>query len=259
MKSGYTLLNGYTDNAYGGNYSVPEAPSTLGNGLIHYYTLDEPTGSFIDSVGSKNLTRSGSGVTSVAGKHGNAARFTTSSGNAFNVTGYALGQTTDGVCWAWWAYRDTQPVTNVASMLAYPSTTNTVWDFSMTTSANRLGGNVKCAVNPSVSVAPSVAPGLYGAWHLFVVNWNENHDKKLHMYCISLGTSGVSAGTGGSELLFNGTAGFAIARGGVTGTQPFGVTGVVAMIDEVGVWNRWLTLAERNDLYHAGAGKFYPF
>jgi hypothetical protein len=50
--------------------------------LIHYYKLDEASGNAVDSVGSKNLTQSGT-VGSATGKINNARSFT--AGNVFSI------------------------------------------------------------------------------------------------------------------------------------------------------------------------------
>lgn len=213
-----------------------QAQSSLLTGLVHYWTLDEASGTRADSVGGATLTDNNT-VTSTTGVHGSAASVISGNSEYLSVTSFSLPSTP--TVSFWFKGTDSNSFSGLFSLGAFGNSTFTAFKDSG-------AGAIRFTIsNGSGQVAVASASGKWdGAFH-HVVAW-VSADAKAHL--VVDGVESVSAGalTG---TLFVGPATLQIGR------QIDNLTGVV---DEVAVWSRVLTPDERATLYNSGAGKFYP-
>lgn len=229
------------------------SPSTLLNGLLMYWSLDDTLAEIINGY---NLTIGGT-ATYAAGKHNNGGSFPTNTARFFTAAAPSLCQATpnDGASFACWAFRDTNAPAN-ARVLSHISATPA---FNMR-SANGITYNAAIA-NEFITI--NVSPGgdiTDGQWHLLVLVFNRNHDRIVRAYLPDQSLSSIS-GAGASEKMFATASSLLtnIGMGSTAVANPWGAAGATSLIDEVMVWNRAISDAEITELFNLGAGKFYPF
>lgn len=231
--------------------------SSLLNNLYAAWPLDEASGSRVDVIGGRNLTPQGS-TAAAAGKHNNCTSHPDTTAYLVSPATLTLGQDDSGVSWSCWVRRSV-PDTNTCGAFNAATATSPSWGIRSNVTSGTLNVFIRDGTNTQVSISPASGNVCNDAWHLVIMVWNENHDKKLHLYVPTYGLSFESA-VQGSELLWTTAINHAVHVGRAASTTfPWGDAGVNAYVDEPYIWSRALTLAERTDLYNAGAGKFYPF
>jgi len=215
---------------------------SFNNGLMAYYSLDEPTGTFFNNSvfpWKNNESCSAYGSTfcpiSVVGKHGNALYFNGTSWLDSQNDAFTLAEFSGGVTFCSWVN----------------STDNDGEIFN-------IGGHIYYRVESYYSsvIMGSVAggDGVQSTSKLDGKNWA--------FICIT--HSGTNPSN--SEIYFNGTSegikseSIALPPGlglGIGARALDGGTNLTGMIDEVMLWNRSLSATEIADLYDSGTGTFY--
>ena len=224
---------------------VPLPPSTLKNGLLGYWGMDETEGNFLDATGNENdgVLVGESFTRGVAGKVG----------NALEVTSAAAPQT-----------RVVTPITLACdfSVSMWVKTGNTGWATLVSqTSTGCRGMGLFCydgglyfsvytgdpeTLNPGAESGgfSVVGPGINdGNWHHVVCLLNEDSTAMIYVdgvFCDAT-TGTYSMYPAPDPLMF------------FENSSCFGQI-LVGTMDELGVWNRALTLAEVVQLYNAGSG-----
>lgn len=230
--------------------TAPQAvtATSLSTGLVGYWKLDEASGTRNDSGGTNHLTDNNT-VTQAAGKVANAAQFTAANSEYLSVADSAALSTGDidfTICA--WVYLDSKSSSRLIvskGTLATAAATEYWVDHLASTDRFRFGvstGAALATVSADVLGAPSLA-----TWY-FVVAW---HDSVGNTINISVN---------------NGAANSAAHSAGVQdSTQPFqigaaaGPSGFMdGRVDEVGVWKKVLTAAERTLMYNGGSGRTTP-
>jgi hypothetical protein len=242
---------GGASNALPFTITAPPPSPALLTGLVAYWNLDEASGTTrVGSVGF-NLSDVNT-VGSTTGKVGNAADFETSQDAHLGATDAAASVVdfsgNQDFTIAFWARFESQPGTmfiinkyrsDVAQRSYRIDYLASADDFLFTVSGNGMA---------FTDIATTANVGL-ATWY-FVVAW---HDASADTINISIndGTANSTAHTTG---VFNSNANFVIgARHDNTTTQTFD-----GLVDELGIWNRVLTPAERTQLYNSGNGVTYP-
>lgn len=228
------------------NETASSAASTLNNGLVAYWKLDETSGTRADSVGSITLS-DGNTVGYAAGKQGNAASFVATSSEYLYAANPAPLQFADEdftfACWVKFTSLGTVGILNklatVNGLRSYRLYVNIsgqlFWDVSP-------DGNTDVVLStPSGSVTT-------GAW-FFVVCWHDSVANKLRI-CVNNGTVYETDHAGG---VFNSASAFQV------GTLRATLGYMTGEVDELGAWDRVLTSDEITELYNSGNGKTYPF
>lgn len=217
----------------GGGQGGGGTPSTLLNGLVSYYKLDESAGSssWVDQLVYANLTASGT-VGSAAGIQGTAA--VTTSGFLQAASGKLDFKSTDNFTIAVWVYPtsivgSSQVISkNLAYRLAMKFDGST-WNFSN-------------AFNTPVSAGTPTA----NAWQLIVV-WQD----------VTAGTFNISVNNGtpvsATHAVLNEAADVFNFGNRAEADLP-----LIGRLDETGIWSRVLTAGERTILYNSGLGVTYP-
>jgi len=231
--------------AFGTEVIVPGgAASSLLNGLISYWKLDEAAGQRNDSHSTNHLTDNNT-VASVAGKIGLAIDnvkvdqdFLNHVDNAeLNVAG---NQDFTIAFWFWneaqfttdaWVTKYTGGGTNQDQYLIYY---NNVVRFI-----------IRAADNSTVNVVSSLGALAPGVWR-FIVCWRDGINASLQI------NNGVIDSLPWVKDTKNSAVDFRIGRFGAASYSD-------SRIDEVGFWKRALTAGERATLWNGGAGRTYPF
>lgn len=236
--------------------TISSGSSTLNNGLVAYWKLDE------SSDGSSQTDRSDSEPTGTAqtltdvntvpngtGKIGNCANLTRTSSERFNRNDSSdlSGGSGKSMTFVAWVKLTSKVNGYVASKSA---ASNIEFGINYTAPAtDRFGffvsndGTATASVTANTLGAPSLA-----TWYFLVV---------YHEDGVGIGISVTSDGAG-SVAAFDTTA---HTTGIFDGTGPFQLgafqsgTHFDGMIDEVGFWSRKLNASELSELYASGSGK----
>lgn len=231
------MLRGYTPDGQGtGGYSVSGgvALSTLVTGLVSYWSLDQPSGTRADSVGSADLTDNNT-VGSDTGKNGNAASFVAANSESLSTTTTFPPSEADFSVSGW-----IKPTATSGVHIIFASGNGTgagEWQLWQ-------GGDFVVELDSGGSVGAGAASTDWQ--HVFLSYTTA--DKKLAFYCNNvLRNTATGAGTGayGAGKVFS------------IGKWADGSYCYDGLIDEVGFWSRVLTEDERTELYNSGPGKFY--
>lgn len=220
-----------------GTESTTPASSLL-TGLVHYWKLDETSGTRADSVGGATLSDNNT-VLYAAGIHDNAATFVVVNNEWLSlaspsITADLAGDFTVSTWFNPTTFTDRNTLINMPGMvldLKLSGTQRIQWYFT----------------NVSTPVVLSNSAINLTAWNCVTLTWTASTRLmtiQLNGDTVATQTAAVDRPTANAATLI-GLLG--------SGTRRFD-----GSIDEVGVWNRVLTDAERLTLYNSGAGKFYP-
>jgi hypothetical protein len=224
------------------------ADTTLFNGLVAYWPLDEQASWRLDSVDSHVLTDHNSVSSELTPPDGDAligraANFSAASSQYLSVadnadlsaSGSDLGDMTFS---AWVRLSDKSTYRYIISKSAV---TEYYIDYNPSQDRFRFGWGT-----PYVWADALGSPSI-NTWY-FIVGWYDSVGNTINISVNGLSDSAVPVGFDPS-----GNGDFLIGFQGDLGYYMDG------LIDEVGVWRRMLTSDERAELYNGGAGNAYPF
>lgn len=216
--------------------------STLNNGLVAYWNLDEVSGNRADSVDTNTLQDNGS-TGSTTGIHNLAASFVAANGTYLLAADAGLH------------------VTNKLGVSAWVNHSSGNYDFAKFTAMDSGGLGIFVQLSTSAiiffdnSATISATFSFPSGWHHFVLSYDGtgvDNDAKVQIYVD--GTPASIAWAGLVPTSYNGnTSPWALGATGDGGGP------ATTLIDEVGFWGRKLTSGEAAELYNGGSGKFYPF
>lgn len=221
--------------------------STLVNGLLDYWPLDETNGvTRTDWVGGNNLTQSGAVLESPNGKMAACAKWNASSTYYLQCADNAsFAFTTNSFTISSWIF-----ISNVNSnMNAVTKRNGSHLDFQLLYWAtpkrfSTFYSDSLKTVNADALGAPTVS-----TWYN-VVSWIDTTNDTINIQ--------VNAGSTNSASLAG------VRQAHTTAPLYFGYNGLTpasysyGFLDEVHFWNRVLTLAERQALYNNGLGRSVP-
>lgn len=228
------------------------AGSTLLDGLIHYWTMDEASGVRADSVGSADLTDVNTVGSSLRGPKGVAAISSAATTEYLEKTSFpSLGSAWSAAIWV-------RPAVLTPLESEYPcvlSLQNTNsgghWASDTVFSLHRVSADgtwtpIAGALNDSFS--QPVIPFAAAEWSLIVLTFDYDGDKKLHA-SVNGGTEVLGAAVTGPQT--DAAAKLRICSGSHV------VTASTGNVGPVGLWSRVLTEAERIALVNSGNAKKY--
>ena len=235
------IINPYRYGGVGG---------TLADGLESWWSLDETSGTRVDSViaTGNDLTDNGT-VLSAVGKQSNAAQFVNGNVEYLSITGNASLQTGDiDFTHCLWVYLDSVssemflmsgwgPNSSTAN-LAY-----TIGHYPPTDTFYYVVGNQSTF---GIKFSDSAASVVADTWY-FVATWHDSVANTINLQVDNGTIDSLSYSSGSHTNItdFNiGSAGSSLWTDG--------------RIDEVGYWKRLLTASERTELYNSGSGIGYP-
>ncbi len=235
----------------------PAPDSTLLNGLVSYWKLDENSGDAFSSLNAYILSNIGS-ADYVSSKINNGW-----SGDANNTTKALVTNSILGFNYStpftynFWINVTSQPAPNTAATLLQWSDNETpnnhgyhdVQLYNDNGTMQIYIGRNNVALNEQFGANYTFIPG---AWYMLTYSWdgsvlklfiNDNISPIISAPSISTGTNGV----------------IGIGTGFKLGADTFTNRYFSGLLDEVGVWNRVLTPIEVTRLYNAGQGIQHPF
>jgi hypothetical protein len=223
------------------------AASSLLDGLVAYWKLDEASGIRFDSVGTNHLSDNNT-VGSAIGKIGNAASFVAANSEYLSSASAALDLTGNYSISVWINF--TSSITSIvlgryndgANRGFAIRTSNGEIQFYHAVQGSSEGGFISNVIN---------SPPSYndGTWHHCVATFEIGIGSALYINNTLVGTANTT--TSGISSY---TQAFRVgAQDGVPGRYYTGEA------DEIGIWGRVLTPAERTQIYNGGAGITYPF
>jgi hypothetical protein len=223
--------------------------NTLINDLLAYWKLDETSGTRFDSTANNNDLTDNNTVGSGTGKIGNAASFVAANNEYLSrssSSGLLAG--TGGITVAAWVKPD---VVNQTQQIAG------VWEGTTLTDQYRIGilasGEyfVQVRDNSGTTALTSIAgSAVSGAWRL-VFGWYDATAQTINLQVFDGSTNPTSTISFTATLNVPSSPLFNVAKGGAAYYD--------GLIDELGSWERVLTLTERTQLYNSGSGLTYPF
>lgn len=222
----------------------------LGAGLTSYWTLNETSGSRLDSVGTDHLTDNNT-VGFVAGVNGNAASFVGANSESLSGTFIPLDASLGFTIAGWLSVTTGSSAGGVYARNGDAIGTGGGFELSPEGIANTyllFVANNDALESTTANLTPLGNLSL-DVFHHFVC-WYDPTDKKVRGV-LDGGSVEVAPGALTSDPVFDSST---FNLGGVSPAS-FSTSGM----DEVGVWNRVLTAQERATLYNAGVGTFYPF
>lgn len=230
------IINTHNPEIPTANFTANNSP--LLNGLVHYWNLNETTGTRSDSLGAAPLTDNNT-VGFTTGKNGNAATFVSANLESLSDTTINPGDT--DFSFSLWI-RETSLGTYV--LVARDGSGSRTFLLDVETNKPTFYN-----LPASNSVVSTVTLSTATWYHVYAYHDSVNNqigisvNNETIVTTATTGAPGSTPGipfrvgardTPGSELYFNGD------------------------IDELGMWSRTLSTTERNTLYNSGTGKFYP-
>ena len=213
-------------------------PQSLLAGLVSYYKFDENTGTVAnDSVGINTGHWSGTGDSWTTGKINSG--ISTNGAGGIDCGNDASIQLTSAFTYAFWVKMTSL---NAFSQFLGKDSGGTRGTGIYIHSSGKpyivvhIGGNEYNNYDGTNTTLPT------GSWHFIVATLDTSHKLKYY-YDTKQETATVSL----SGNVNNGSSNFYIS------------SGFNGVIDEVGVWNRTLTVPEIQTLYNSNTGYQYPF
>lgn len=231
------------------------APSfPLLDSLTSYWSLEEASGTRVDAHGDNDLTDNNT-VTSATGKVGNAADFEANNSEYLSDadnTSYPSGNNDMTIC-GWINLESLGTARRGFGQWDFGNAQRG-WFVQWLDAADRFMFSVSSnGTLQTHVVATTVDPTPTGTW-FFVVAW---HDATNDLIYIQV-NNGTPQSAAHSTGIHDSTAAFSIGvMHNNTVAESDASLIMDGLIDEVGLWSRVLTAAERTFLYNAGNGRSY--
>ena len=221
-----------------------EKLSTLSQGLIAHWKLDEEDGERADSLGVNSLTDNNT-VTKAEGVLDNAGQFTLANSEYLSILDNEdLSCGAIDYTWAAWVYMDSNPV-GVSYILSKAD--NFTADYKL---FREITAGKPFVFQVGGAIATSGTTTTTGTWY-FVVCWLDTEGDTVNIQ-INDGTidstTELSIATNTVDFIIGATKGAMVVESFHDGR-----------IDSVSLWKRLLTADERTALYNDGNGLDYPF
>jgi hypothetical protein len=223
--------------------------STLQQSLVAYWKLDEASGTRLDELngcgGSGCDLTDNNTVTQNPGVIGNAAQFTVANSEYLSHVDDADLSMNGSFSIVAWVYLDSKSTTRSFISKYNTGTPNREYFLRYGITADRFEFNM----SPDGTVAFTASAGNFGSpsiatWY-FLAAWYDSTAQQVGI-SVNNGTADTSS-TSSNNQVFDGTSAFEIGRQN-------GLVPMDGRIDEVGLWKKALTSAERTLLYNSGAG-----
>jgi Tfp pilus assembly protein PilV len=226
----------------GNSFPFFSSVSSLCSGIVSYWTMDQTSGDVLDSISGN--TGASPGTTSVGGRVTNARSFGGS--DYINVTNNTTLQLTSAFTLSTWI-KVTSNTAQQEIIGKWNTSGSGSQGYILRLESNGKLGGYACA--SSCSVVTGTTTVTTNAWHHVVFTFDGVNTGKLYLdNSLDNTNSSMQTPTSGTNNL---------SIGGRPSSNPgLYINGI---IDEVGIWNKALTLADITTLYNCGAGNSVPF
>jgi hypothetical protein len=224
---------------------IPSSGSTLLNDLEAYWKLDETASTRFDSTANSNDLTDNNTVGSTTGKIGNAASFVETNNEFLSIASNTDLQLNSG-SWTISFWLKTPTIAGTQTFLSKWS--NAKREYIIYSASGRVTvaiGNGSAAAASFQTNGPNHSDDIWN----FVVVWYDAVASKSYIQLdngsIAEHTVTITPGNNNNEFRIGGD----VDNGGRFDGE----------LDEVGLWSRVLTAAERIALWNSGGGLTYPF
>lgn len=235
------------------NQSLLESTSSLRNNLVASWSLNETSGIRYDLGRNGYYLNSSGGVGSAVGVVGNCATFVSASSQYLSRTNLTLtGVGANSYEWTCWVRLASKPANAMSFYSKWQSDTSNDREYSLlwNNATDRFAFNASSnGVSTVTAVANTFGAPATNVWYFVDVYYNQ-----------PAAQLGISVNGGAFDtatlpgLIYNSGASFKI------GTIQNGNTPLLnGAVDEMAIWSRLLTTAERTRLYSSGLGAHFPF
>lgn len=219
-----------------------QSTSPLRRGLVGYWRLEEASGTRYDCSSQGNHLTDNNSVAQGTGLQGNSASFNATSTQWLSVLSNSLTFGASSFTITGCYYRTNAVVAYLLGKGLADVSLNTEYRVEL------FSGDLYFTVSNGVGFQQvSQASGATGAWHFFSV-WYDG----AFVY-VSVDNSAATSGAYNLGT-FDSTKTFSIGRCGETASGYYN-----GRLDEIGVWTRVLTAAERTFLYNSGQATHFPW
>jgi len=219
---------------------ILESTSSLRNGLVGYWRLEEASGTRYDCSKNGNHLTSNNSVGQGTGIQQNCSTFNSASSQRLSLTTTQLGGGSSDFTVCGWFFMTTYPGGSPVMI-----SKSTKWYAYFNGSALQMNFR-PTATTPFCNV--TVASPLTNAWHFIACGMYTTATTNA-FFSIDNGTKSTTTFSGYTST---GSASFEI--GSLTAANFF-----TGSIDECGYWNRKLTDTEITQLYNSGLGTHFPW
>lgn len=230
-----------------------KAASSLLNGLLRYYQLDEASGTRVDIVGGLNLTDNNT-VTQAVGKIANAGQFTAANSEWLSGSDASLSFSGVDFTVSAWVYSDALAGGDAADGRGIVSVHNSDsigdWHIAVRPTGLVCFSHWKTAGNDTTGRHITGSAAVADAAFYHIVCRRTSGVYTIRVNDVNFGLAGDTGTASGWT-----TTDFNVGRIFTSPASYFWN----GRIDELGIWNRSLSAAEVTSLYNAGAGLTYPF
>jgi hypothetical protein len=222
--------------------------STLTDGLVSWWNLDETSGTRVDSHGSNDLADINT-VGNATGKISNAASYV-SANNEYLVKAAPTGVNGGDrdFTLAGWIWYDALVTKTAIKLGALNSGAGNLTDWMLYLTSNKLTFYGIATSSFQGITATSFGALSTGTWYHFAL-WQDAGAPSLN---IQMNNGTIDDNTSYTTLTHQ-TGAVSLQLGG-----GYGASYIDGRLDEVGFWDRVLTPDERAELYNSGDGIGYP-
>lgn len=231
---------------YLGSYHTNYASDTLSNNLVSYWKFDEFSGDASDSKGSNTLTNNNS-TTYVAGKINNGANIVATNNNNFSIADASqsgLDLSGDFTISLWVKLSSAPATDSVFDFVSKFASSDGAYILSYRDGAGikKIRLNLYDSNVPGINIPADWDVTLAnGIWYNIAITYTAASDTaELWLNGSSQGMQPINL----TGAINNSTGAFKV------GTGPFAT--MDGVVDELGIWNRVLTVTEINQVYQRG-------
>jgi hypothetical protein len=256
----FVVFGGTATNGIDGIVARCRAPGSMGDvlferpvsplldELIAYYKMEEASGSRVDSSGNGHTLPDVNTVTQAFGHRGNSAQFTKSSSETLGPIVHDDFQMTKSMTFAFWILNDDSiPINN--RLLAKGEADGNPIEYQLViVTSDEVGFYVYESDGSPSNVVTTTFGGIdIGKWHFVACRYDSVNDQ------IEIRVDDEAWVTEPVTVTISGTSG-PFYVGSIEGVAHWD-----GRIDEVGIWGRYLSDDEVDDLWNDGLGTTHPF
>lgn len=239
--------------------------SSLNNGLVAFYNLEEASGTRADAGPyALNLTDNNSTLnqSSVNTQMGKAAAFVRTSNQYLSVSSSKLSFSS-AVTFVAWVNMASKPAGNTMGIAGKLTSTNAInleYGFQYTQASDRFFFRTRVNSASVIATANTFGIPSTGTWYFLVGIFDGSISSGTNVVKMSVNNSAFDTANSTATPILNHTSAIPFLIGSESNNTGAEVSSFAfdGATDGIGVWNRVLTAQEINELYQLGHGAQVP-